>query len=255
MSLPASHLLGRNWHVMSAFVRYGPAVYFYSTSCELILKWYPAQTKYSGDKAATYDSQRSASWLSRWRRRRELDLLRAVLPPATPGAKILDAPVGTGRFIPTLRELGYEVTGVDISLDMLEQARASHSADGVRLVQADCAALIGFKDNEFDYVVSLRFMGHLPPPVRLQVLKEFGRVASKGIVVGFPTLNVATFVRRFVGNLRYRLRVGGHRTWWPAWYRSALVELEQAGLHVTQRKPLFWGLNQTYYLHLFSKRS
>ena len=64
----------------------------------------------------------------------------------------LDLGCGTGFHIPTLLELGWTVTGVDISEDQLRIAR--ERADGrAELLQADAAAL-PFGDGSFDLVFS-----------------------------------------------------------------------------------------------------
>src|SRR5215208_4785735 len=66
-----------------------------------------------------------------------------------PGS-LLDVGCGTGRYSAALAELGWSVTGVDVSDDMLTRARAR----GVRAVRADAAAL-PFEDESFDAAVSI----------------------------------------------------------------------------------------------------
>jgi 2-polyprenyl-3-methyl-5-hydroxy-6-metoxy-1,4-benzoquinol methylase len=48
-----------------------------------------------------------------------------------PGARVLDAPCGHGRFALELARRGCRVTGVDISTDFLAAARASAAAESL----------------------------------------------------------------------------------------------------------------------------
>lgn len=161
---------------------------------------------------------------------------------------ILDAPTGTGRFFPLLKDLGHTVTGIDISIDMLKAQGSSPSADAP-LAQADCEHL-PFRNGAFDYVFSLRFLGHVPPEIRVRVLQEFKRVSSKGIVVGFPILNSFTKFKFDLGNLRYRLKNGRPRPWWPASPQSLSRELDVAGLKIAQGVKLLGPFSQIVFLHL-----
>ena len=63
---------------------------------------------------------------------------------------LLDVGCGTGSYTAALAERGWEVTGLDVSEDMLRRARAK----GVRTVQADATAL-PFEDATFDAAVSV----------------------------------------------------------------------------------------------------
>ena len=63
---------------------------------------------------------------------------------------LLDVGCGTGSYTAALAERGWDVTGIDISEDMLRLARER----GVRTVRADAAAL-PFEDASFDAAVSV----------------------------------------------------------------------------------------------------
>ena len=79
-----------------------------------------------------------------------VDTVRRLAGPGPGGC--LDLGCGTGFHIPTLLELGWTVTGIDISEDQLQIAheRAGGQAE---LVQADAADL-PFSDSSFDLVLS-----------------------------------------------------------------------------------------------------
>lgn len=65
-------------------------------------------------------------------------------------ARLLDVGCGTGWHTVAFRDHGWDVTGVDVSADMLRLARER----GLDVVQADAAAL-PFEDESFDAIVSL----------------------------------------------------------------------------------------------------
>ena len=58
-----------------------------------------------------------------------------------PGARLLDAGCGTGRYAAELARHGFRVTGVDSSLELLAVARRRPDASAVTLVAADLATL------------------------------------------------------------------------------------------------------------------
>lgn len=60
-----------------------------------------------------------------------LDLVRFLGLP--PGARILDAPCGFGRFAGPLHIAGYEVTGIDASEDQIRLARERHPGPAYEL--------------------------------------------------------------------------------------------------------------------------
>src|ERR1051326_252872 len=76
------------------------------------------------------------------------DAVGRLLPGAR--GRLLDVGCGTGRYSVALAELGWTVTGVDISEDMLRRARER----GVDAVRAD-AATLPFAAESFDAAVSL----------------------------------------------------------------------------------------------------
>ena len=202
--------------------------------------------EYEGDRATTYDERRAG----RLEWSREFTLVNRIFGTWLKGnSTILDAPTGTGRFLPVLRHLGYHVTGMDISRDMLQVAEDRAKSSAANLVHGDCEFL-PFRDNSFDYVLSLRFMGHLPPKTRIKVLQEFKRVSKKGLVVGFPVLNPLTFLLFRLGNIRHTLRTGEKRPWWPASPRSLAGELAQAGLRISGKWWLLRPLWQIAFLYL-----
>ncbi len=134
--------------------------------------------------AAHYDRERFAGPFRRRRNRRKWRTLRRGLASLdTRVRRVVDLPCGTGRFTGDLGGLGIDVVGCDISSEMMrEAARTAAGTDRVRgFVQADAEAL-PFADDAFDAVVSIRFMFHVDPATRVEILREFGRIAPYQVV-------------------------------------------------------------------------
>ncbi len=94
-----------------------------------------------------------------------------------PGDKILDVGVGTGLSLILYPE-DCHVTGIDISVDMLEQARKKvkeHGFSNVSLHEMDACDL-RFEDDTFDYVVATHIISVVPEPTK--VIDEMRRVAK-----------------------------------------------------------------------------
>ena len=77
-----------------------------------------------------------------------LDVATRLL--GVPSGRLLDLGCGTGAHTVAFRDAGWNVTGVDLSEDMLRNA----AMRGLDVVQADAAAL-PFADGSFDAAVSL----------------------------------------------------------------------------------------------------
>ena len=100
-----------------------------------------------------------------------------------PGARLLDLCCGQGRHAVPLAQLGYRVTGLDLSRPLLERAAALAAAGGERvgLVRADMRRL-PFADASFDAVLNLfNAFGYLEDDAQDElVLAEVARVLRPG---------------------------------------------------------------------------
>ncbi|QLG48482.1 class I SAM-dependent methyltransferase [Natrinema halophilum] len=101
---------------------------------------------------------------------------------------LLDIGCGAGRTTHELVEMGYTVTGIDVSKPMIDRARA-HLRD-VPLALGD-AATLPFADSSFDYVLfSFNGIDYLQPEEqRLRALAEIRRVLRPGGRVAFNSHN------------------------------------------------------------------
>lgn len=129
----------------------------------------------SFDRAAEY-YDRTRGYPPRIQQRIGQALLDAA--GATPGARILEAGVGTGRIALPIIRAGYAYTGVDLSPRMLERLRAAlreipGAAEGVTLLEADVTAL-PFPDHSFDVIITVHV---------LHLVSDAARAIAEGVRV------------------------------------------------------------------------
>jgi SAM-dependent methyltransferase len=107
----------------------------------------------------------------------------------------LDFGCGVGRITAALTTHFGAVTGVDISLPMIERARAIHSASPrCRFILNAGPDLSAFDDHSFDLVYSSLVLQHLPPALAAGYLAEFIRVARPAgtVVIVVPEAHYRT---------------------------------------------------------------
>jgi SAM-dependent methyltransferase len=128
-----------------------------------------------------------------WVGRSELAALRNMIPPpAQPGEDmVLDFGCGTGRVTAMLLELGYKVTGYDLSPGMLEQARAAFGERPDVLFTSDPQALQG----AWPLIVSLGVLDYYPDSASLW--QEWRRLLSPGGVLLVTAPNANSPLARF----------------------------------------------------------
>lgn len=94
--------------------------------------------------------------------------------------KVIDIATGTGSQAFELAKLGYDVIGVDLSKEMLEQSQKKVGANlRLRFQQADSTDL-PFKDNSFDAASISLGLHDMPYEIDLLTLKETKRVTKNG---------------------------------------------------------------------------
>ena len=130
---------------------------------------------------------------------------------------LLDGGVGTGRFAAPLHARGFDVLGVDLSLEMMRRAR---SKGVTALARADLRHL-PIQDQAVDAAFTAHVLQLVADPAA--VLREFGRVTRRKVVVLLPE-------RPFGGP-------GDARVEFYRRYRSVAREL---GYSLPERGPRFW---------------
>ena len=93
--------------------------------------------------------------------------------------RVLEVGTGPGFFAIPLRELGYDVTAIDLTPAMLEEAKknAGELAGRIQWMEMNAEAL-SFADESFDMVVSRNLTWNLPHPEKAYA--EWARVLKPG---------------------------------------------------------------------------
>ena len=98
---------------------------------------------------------------------------------APKGSRVLDVATGTGNQALAFAKAGCEVTGIDLSEEMLRVARGKDGCGRTTFIDADASA-IPFGDGSFDVSVISFALHDMPAPMRESVLGELVRVTAPG---------------------------------------------------------------------------
>jgi SAM-dependent methyltransferase len=140
-----------------------------------------------------------------WRRALAVPLQGRIqgLPDYLSGGKVLDVGCGTGGYLHLLRELGWEVYGVEV--DARACAEAKRWGLGIFHGQLEEA---GFPEEYFDLVRMNHVLEHLPHPLRS--LKEAKRVLREGGKLLIEVPNVESLSAHLFGERWYHLDLPRH---------------------------------------------
>lgn len=148
---------------------------------------------------------------------------------------ILDIPCGTGRITQYLHHTGYiNLTGADISEQMLNVAKEKMKNRNIYFFKTE-AEHTEFAADSFSAITSIRFMGHIPRNIRIEILREFHRVCSGPIIIEYPIRN--SFAHAFKYLLRIltvRARLPDQWEWHDVSKSELCEELQEAGLFVSR---------------------
>ena len=109
----------------------------------------------------------------------------AILGAHVRGRKSLDFGCGTGRSTRFLRQLGFEVTGVDIAEDMIRKARELDPSGDYRLIRGDDVSgddLRSFPSESYDLVLAAFTFDNIAGKNndnKVRILRDLGRLLNR----------------------------------------------------------------------------
>lgn len=175
---------------------------------------YVAAKHYFGGNAQFYDQRRSRK--GKWKE--ENWLVESYVSQLPRDASVLDVPFGTGRFAPAYLKAGLRITGVDISSDMIEEARRRFGAEIQAFdLRVAAAEKLPFADRTFDYLICNRFIKWLPEESLVAtVAAEFRRVCRREMLIqvkvgGSSGETAVTAIRRSIARI-FRRDDSGRQT-------------------------------------------
>jgi ubiquinone/menaquinone biosynthesis C-methylase UbiE len=150
--------------------------------------------RYRGTTAAHYEQQRTGepSWA------REQAIVSSMLEAFPNDGTVIDVPVGTGRFFEFYQARGLHPTGIDVSVDMLTQARQKAEQLGlaVLLEEGDIRRL-RFPGEAFDGAVCIRLLNLIDFGDVVPAVQELARVSKRYVILGVRYfVPVSELVRR-----------------------------------------------------------
>jgi SAM-dependent methyltransferase len=147
---------------------------------------------------------------------RFVDKLIATTPP---GALILDAPCGTGKYFAQVAASGRRVVGIDQSAGMLEQARRKGVAEALHHVGLQELAF----EEAFDAAMTIDAMENVPPEDWPLVARNLRRALRPG---GHLYVTVEELNEPEIEEAHGRQQERG----WPS-VRGEVIEGDTAGYH------------------------
>ncbi len=134
--------------------------------------------------------------------------------PFRSGGKALDVGCGSGKFVRSMGQLGWDAIGVDFSAQAVKVGRDA----GLDIRQGTIAEA-GFASESFDLVTARHVIEHIPQPVPW--LQELRRVLKPGGLLSLRTPNTAALARPWFG-----------RNWFPDEIPRHLVLFNPRNLHL-----------------------
>lgn len=110
----------------------------------------------------------------------------------TAGMKVLDLACGTGNQSLPAARMGADVTGIDLAPNLIEQAVANATAEGLKIkFEVGDAEALPYADGEFDLVMSM--FGAMFAPRPEVVISEMLRVCKSGARIAMANWTASGF--------------------------------------------------------------
>jgi ubiquinone/menaquinone biosynthesis C-methylase UbiE len=121
------------------------------------------------------------------------------------GKVALDFGCGIGRVTQAFSSFFDEVFGVDLSQEMVDQAKAINKKNNVIYIQNSSSRLDMFHDHQLDLIFSILTLQHISrKELIIDYLKEFKRILKPNGIIYFqlPTINQFSLVKRCFMSVR-----------------------------------------------------
>lgn len=137
--------------------------------------WSKRSDEFADARYRDYQSDKKDKWI---------EIIKKYLPQK-PSIRVLDLGTGAGFFSFILKDLGCDVTGIDASKEMIENAKKlSHKLryNDITFLNMDAQEL-KFSDNSFDFIFTRNVTWILPDPIKsysemYRVLAPNGRILN-----------------------------------------------------------------------------
>jgi ubiquinone/menaquinone biosynthesis C-methylase UbiE len=159
-----------------------------------------------------------------------------------PSARVLDAATGTGNQALAFARSGCEVTGIDLSEEMIRMARSKDGCGRASFLNAD-ASDIPFPDDSFDVSVISFALHDMPGPMRETVLEEMVRVTVLGGTIMIVDYEIP---HDLIHKLFIRFMLSRYENVYvPAYFHYDLEgALESLNLSIEEKRPVLRGVGK-----------
>jgi len=158
------------------------------------------------------------------------------------GSRVLDVCTGTGKQAFAFARKGYDVTGIDLSENMLKVAKKNNIYRNVRFETAD-AANMPFNNSSFDISCISFALHEMPLTIREKVLNEMVRVTKpKGTII---IVDYALPVNKISRFLVYHFVKLYESKYYPEFIKSEPeMSLRKLGIKTKEVLPVLHGVGK-----------
>lgn len=197
------------------------------------MNWDPVTHYKAVEVARRYDAERFSSSAGKFFNALEKRHVRRMFNDVPRSAKVLDMPCGTGRFAEVLLDMGFNVTGVDISEAMLQVAREKLDRFGQAFITKaiDVRELAKQAPKSFDIALCARFLMHFPLEKQVEFLRAVTALTRRTIVLTQSYSSGYQRLRRRVKRTLFDSQPSSH----PIEESELQLLLQQSGLREVRR--------------------
>lgn len=131
---------------------------------------------YDEKRALAYDEKRKKHKL--WQA--EILAVEKLLNSAEAEETILDAPIGTGRFIHLYENKKMNITGIDISQDMLNIAKTKTKAN----IDLSIKNILELREGQYDWTICIRLLNRLDASNMKSAIRALASMTKKKCILG-----------------------------------------------------------------------